>query len=122
LEVPREEDRGPAYGKFLDAALKEPSIIGVHLFEYLDEPLTGRVLDGENGHFGLVTITDLPYQGFVGAVRKSNLAALDKLRQLTPAPVPVPVPIAEIHEGAGAEHGAEHSGPGGHGGKGGGTH
>jgi hypothetical protein len=45
----------------------------VHWFEYLDQPVTGRLLDGENGHVGLVGITDVPFQGFVEAVRKSNV-------------------------------------------------
>ncbi|MFJ3482037.1 beta-galactosidase [Pseudomonas sp. NPDC090202] len=72
VEVPREEDRGPAYANFLKAALAEPSIVGVHWFQYLDQPGTGRMLDGENGHLGLVGITDVPYQGFIDAVRKAN--------------------------------------------------
>jgi hypothetical protein len=72
MEVAREEDRGPAYASFLKSALAEPSIVGVHWFQYLDQPATGRMLDGENGHLGLVGITDVPYQGFVEAVRKAN--------------------------------------------------
>lgn len=75
----KEDDRGPAYANFLKQALSEPSIVGVHWFQYLDQPATGRLLDGENGHFGLVGITDLPFQGFVDSVRKSNLAAVDQL-------------------------------------------
>lgn len=78
-QLAKEEDRGPAYANFLKQALSEPSIVGVHWFQYLDQPVTGRLLDGENGHFGLVGITDLPYQGFVEAVRKSNLQAIDQL-------------------------------------------
>ncbi|MEB0122720.1 beta-galactosidase [Pseudomonas sp. CCI1.2] len=73
IEVPREEDRGPAYANFLKQALAEPSIVGVHWFEYVDQPVTGRLLDGENGHVGLVGITDVPFQGFVEAVRKANV-------------------------------------------------
>jgi hypothetical protein len=72
MAVAREEDRGPAYASFLKSALAEPSIVGVHWFQYLDQPATGRMLDGENGHLGLVGITDVPYQGFVDAVRKAN--------------------------------------------------
>ncbi|EJM86247.1 Beta-galactosidase [Pseudomonas sp. GM74] len=75
----KEEDRGPAYANFLKQALSEPSIVGVHWFQYLDQPVTGRLLDGENGHFGLVGITDLPFQGFVDSVRKSNLATVEQL-------------------------------------------
>ncbi|POA19793.1 beta-agarase [Pseudomonas sp. FW300-N1A1] len=80
-EVAREEDRGPAYANFVKQAVSEPSIVGVHWFQYLDQPVTGRLLDGENGHFGLVGITDLPFQGFVDSVRKANLQAVDQLRK-----------------------------------------
>ncbi len=79
MEVAKEEDRGVAYANFLKAALQEPTIVGVHWFQYLDQPVTGRLLDGENGHFGLVGITDVPYQGFVAAVRKSNQDSLEQL-------------------------------------------
>lgn len=72
-EVYKEEERGPAYAHFLQRALAEPSIVGLHWFQYLDQPVTGRLLDGENGHLGLVGITDRPFQGFVEAVRKANL-------------------------------------------------
>lgn len=80
LEVAHEEDRGPAYGNFLKAALAQPMIVGAHWFQYLDQPASGRLLDGENGHLGLVAITDVPYPGFVEAVRKGNLQAIGQLR------------------------------------------
>lgn len=73
-EVYKEEERGPAYAHFLQRSLEEPQIVGVHWFQYLDQPVTGRLLDGENGHFGLVGITDRPWDGFVKAVRAANLA------------------------------------------------
>jgi hypothetical protein len=73
-EVYKEEDRAPAYAHFLKQALAEPLIVGVHWFQYLDQPLSGRLLDGENGHLGLVGITDRPFQSFVEGVRKANLA------------------------------------------------
>lgn len=77
-EVYKEEERGPAYANFITRALAEPTIVGAHWFQYVDQPVTGRLLDGENGHLGLVGITDLPYQGFVEAVRKANLAVPEK--------------------------------------------
>ncbi|NWB94590.1 beta-galactosidase [Pseudomonas gingeri] len=80
-ELVREEDRGPAYAAFLKQAVAEPAIVGVHWFQYLDQPVSGRLLDGENGHFGLVGITDVPFQGFVESVRKSNLQALALLNK-----------------------------------------
>lgn len=88
MEVAKEEDRGPAYAAFLKAAMSEPSIVGAHWFQYLDEPVTGRLLDGENGHFGLVGITDVPFQGFIGAVRKSNLNTVQQVGKIAATATP----------------------------------
>ncbi|MNJ13591.1 hypothetical protein D3C77_78000 [compost metagenome] len=82
MEVAKEEARGPSYAAFVKAALAEPTIVGVHWFQYLDQPASGRLLDGENGHFGLVGITDVPFQGFVESVRKSNLQAQAQIGKL----------------------------------------
>jgi hypothetical protein len=87
-EVYKEEERGPAYAHFLSKALEEPQIVGLHWFQYLDQPVTGRLLDGENGHLGLVGITDRPWDGFVKAVRKANLDVPKTLLKPVPAPVP----------------------------------
>ncbi|MFJ2280616.1 beta-agarase [Pseudomonas sp. NPDC087803] len=113
----KEEDRGPAYANFLKQALSEPSIVGVHWFQYLDQPVTGRLLDGENGHFGLVGITDLPYQGFVETVRKSNLQALDQLgkeaeKAAAPGHEAEGGRKGEAGKGPGAGHAGGHSGNG----------
>ena len=83
-EVYKEEERGPAYAHFLDKALEEPGIVGVHWFQYLDQPASGRLLDGENGHLGLLGITDRPWQGFVEAVRKANLQVQGTLLKAVP--------------------------------------
>lgn len=88
-ETYKEEERGPAYANFLAKALEEPAIVGVHWFQYLDQPASGRLLDGENGHFGLIGITDRPWQGFVEAVRKANLKVPE---QLMPKPDTAPKP------------------------------
>lgn len=73
--VPAEADRGPAYAVYLRAALADPAIVGVAWYQYADEPLTGRPYDGENGHIGLVAVTDVPYAGFVDAVAAANRKA-----------------------------------------------
>lgn len=86
-EVYKEEERGPAYAHFLDKALEEPGIVGVHWFQYLDQPASGRLLDGENGHLGLLGITDRPWQGFVEAVRKVNLQVPGKVLKSSQQPV-----------------------------------
>lgn len=114
-ELAREEDRGPAYANFLKQAVSEPSIVGVHWFQYLDQPVTGRLLDGENGHFGLVGITDVPFQGFVDSVRKSNLQAIDQLgKAAEQARVEAEQAVAGEHGGDGADKGRAGKGPGGH--------
>ena len=75
VDAGAEDRRGPAYAAYLDAAIRDPAIVGVHWYQYADEPLTGRPYDGENGHIGLVAVTDIPYAGFVEAVAAANRRA-----------------------------------------------
>jgi hypothetical protein len=72
VSVWNEQQRGEAYARFIAAAAGDPDIVGAHWFEYVDQPVTGRLLDGENSHIGLVGITDIPFGGFVDAVREAN--------------------------------------------------
>lgn len=107
-EVYKEEERGPAYAHFLAKALEEPQIVGVHWFQYLDQPVTGRLLDGENGHLGLVAITDRPWDAFVKAVRKANLSVPPLLlKEAAKEPQPEAVPgkdaAAELEPAAAAK-------------------
>ena len=78
----RESERGPAYARYLRAVADNPDFVGAHWFQYLDEPLTGRTLDGENAHIGFVTVADLPYQDLAAAARDANLAVLDQLHRI----------------------------------------
>lgn len=80
VDVASEEQRGPAYAAFVRSALANPDIVGCHWFQYVDEPLTGRLLDGENGHMGFVSVADVPYAGLVSAARGANLALLRSLQ------------------------------------------
>jgi hypothetical protein len=77
----KENERGPAYARYLRAVAENPDFVGAHWFAYMDEPLTGRTLDGENAHIGFVTVADLPYQDFVATARDANLAVLDQLQR-----------------------------------------
>ena len=72
VPVWNEAQRGESYARYVQAAAKDPNVVGAHWFEYTDQPVSGRVLDGENAHVGLVGITDLPFKSFVDAVRKAN--------------------------------------------------
>ncbi|HJU16121.1 MAG TPA: hypothetical protein VJ770_06595 [Stellaceae bacterium] len=80
FNVASEDQRGPAYARYLRSALANPDIVGCHWFQYVDEPLTGRFHDGENGHIGFVSVADVPYHRFVSAVREANLSLLDAAR------------------------------------------
>lgn len=75
-----EEQRGAAYGTYLKSVLRNPDFVGAHWFMYTDEPLTGRTLDGENGHVGFVSVADVPYRGLATAARAANLALLRGLQ------------------------------------------
>ncbi|MBA3478522.1 MAG: beta-agarase [Lautropia sp.] len=81
MPVPSEADRGPAYARMLKSVLANPDFVGAHWFQYLDQPVTGRWLDGENGHLGLVAITDIPWSGFVADVRESNRRIREGFRE-----------------------------------------
>ena len=72
VPVWNEQQRGEAYARYVAAAAANPVIVGVHWFQYVDQPITGRLLDGENAHIGLVAITDKPFKSFVDAVREAN--------------------------------------------------
>jgi hypothetical protein len=80
--VGKESERGPAYARYLRAVADNPDFVGAHWFQYLDEPLTGRTLDGENAHIGFVTVADLPYRDLAAAARDANLAVLDQLHRI----------------------------------------
>ncbi len=84
--VADESMRGPAYAKLLASVLANPDFVGAHWFQYLDQPVTGRWLDGENGHLGLVAITDEPWLPFVNEVTQANRDALATLATLFRAP------------------------------------
>jgi hypothetical protein len=69
VPVRDQAERGRAYGEYVRAALRDPRIVGVHWFQYRDQPATGRELDGENYQVGFVDIADTPYAETVAASR-----------------------------------------------------
>jgi hypothetical protein len=80
----RERARGAARAAQLLAAA--PNVIGLHWFQYADEPTGGRA-DGEDYNFGLVDIDDRPYAELIQALRPSNrLARWGMARPLAPTP------------------------------------
>ena len=63
-----QEERGVAYRYYVENAAADPSIIGAHWFQWIDEPSTGR-FDGENYNIGFLDVTDQPYRELVDAAK-----------------------------------------------------
>ena len=80
---------GDAYALKLASAAANKYVVGAMLFDYYDEPLTGRggsagnLVLGENFAFGLLDTTDTPKYDFVNKVRAANCAVLSMLSLTT---------------------------------------
>ncbi len=65
-------DRAAHFKRYVQSVADCPSMVGCHWFQYVDEPLTGRVYDGENYNIGLVDVTDTPYPELISAAKEVN--------------------------------------------------
>ena len=72
IHASSQKDRGKKYAEYVYSAIDNPYFVGTHWFQYIDSPLTGRALDGENYNIGFVSVTDIPYQPLVDAATKVN--------------------------------------------------
>ncbi len=66
-----QEERGKAYRYYLEQGLARPELIGIHYFQWLDQPIFGR-FDGENYNIGFMDICNRPYKELVEAAIKSH--------------------------------------------------
>jgi hypothetical protein len=66
-----QHERGVAYRYYVEQAAACPSMIGAHWFQWLDQPVTGR-MDGENYNIGFVDGTDRPHWDFVAGVQETH--------------------------------------------------
>jgi hypothetical protein len=64
-----QQDRADKYRDYVRGALRNPSIVGTHWFQYMDQPTTGRG-DGENYQIGFVDICNTPYAEMAQAARE----------------------------------------------------
>ncbi len=69
IPVSSQTKRGEAYQKYVESALDDPRFVGCHWFQYVDEPLLGRSMDGENGNIGFVSAVDTPYPELIAGSR-----------------------------------------------------
>jgi hypothetical protein len=69
-QTANQAERGIAYRYYVENAAANPTIIGTHWFQWIDQPSTGRY-DGENYNIGFVDVTDRPYIELVKAARET---------------------------------------------------
>jgi hypothetical protein len=64
-------ERAAAYRNYIEQGFARPELIGMHYFQWVDQPYYGR-FDGENYNIGVVTIQNLPYPELSQAMRITN--------------------------------------------------
>ena len=64
-------ERAAAYRNYIEQGFSRPELIGMHYFQWVDQPYYGR-FDGENYNIGIVTIQNLPYHELTQAMRITN--------------------------------------------------
>lgn len=69
VSTDNQEDRGRKYADYVNSALDNPQLVGVHWFQYGDEATSGRG-DGENAQCGFVDVCDTPYLETTRAARQ----------------------------------------------------
>lgn len=63
--------RGDAYRYYLENGFSRPEIIGLHYFQWNDQPIMGR-FDGENYNIGLFDVCNQPYIELLNAAKDSH--------------------------------------------------
>lgn len=66
-----QHDRGLCYRYYVEQAATIPSLIGVHYFQFNDQPVLGR-FDGENYQIGMIDVCQQPYQAFIEEIKLAH--------------------------------------------------
>lgn len=72
VSVRSQSERGQRYQDYVLSLLANPYFVGAHVYQYNDQPISGRAGDYEGYNNGFVDSLDLPYVGYVNAVRALN--------------------------------------------------
>jgi hypothetical protein len=86
VTVPTQADRAERYRKFVSDLMARPYIVGMHWFEWMDQPENGRSLDGEDSNYGLVDWQDKEYEELVTAAKATHAALLSPNTRRGPLP------------------------------------
>ena len=95
--------RAEGYRAMTARLARVPYVIGADWFQWMDEPPSGRLGDGEDANFGIVDVHDRGYEQLVDAVRQTT-PLLDNLHSGSAAG-----PIAAVWRAAPAPAGGSHS-------------
>jgi len=79
-QVKDQRERGLAYRNYVEGAAALGFVVGQEWFSYLDQALTGRWFEhdnGEKGNIGLVSVTDRPYKEFLTEAARANFDVYD---------------------------------------------
>jgi len=66
-----QQDRGEAYRYYLEQGFSRPELIGIHYFQWMDQPVFGRY-DGENYNIGFLDICMHPYKELIDQAKLSH--------------------------------------------------
>lgn len=76
-QVENQQQRGVAYRYYTEQGYSHPGLIGTAYFQWCDQDLMGRGLDGENYNCGLIDVTDRPYKYQVEAMMETSKRLYD---------------------------------------------
>ena len=105
MTVPTQADRARGAANAARNFALEPGVIGLHWFQYYDEPKGGRTGDHENYDFGLVDTSGRPYEELVAALTAAN-RSLVGIHQSAAPPTPakedarIEIPQADLDTGS----------------------
>ncbi len=76
--------RAAALKRYVESALANPQIVGVHWHQFSDQPTSGR-FDGEHFQVGWTDVCDRPYPETVAALREAGYPMYETRRNAPPA-------------------------------------
>lgn len=71
IGVLNQQERADAYRNYIEQGFARPELVGMHYFQWIDQPYYGR-FDGENYNIGVVTTCNIPYPELINAMKMTN--------------------------------------------------
>lgn len=82
--VATQQDRATMFDAFVRGLASLPDCLGFHWFQYRDQPMEGRTLDGENCNYGVVKLDGSPWPLLTSTMTKTNAELEPVAAKLTP--------------------------------------